>query len=110
MNQYINLFYDSGWEDALEYSKGSKKKVLRDQNGAKTILLYLPENFHMDAHTHITTEQHFVLRGEYTIEDKVYPEGTYQIFQPHESHGPFDSKKGALILVVWDPYPVVEKE
>ena len=30
MKEQLNLFYDSGWEDALEYSQGSKKKVLRD--------------------------------------------------------------------------------
>jgi len=105
MIEHINLYDDSGWEDAAGYPDGTKKKTLRDDNGAKTILLKLPENFHMPAHSHITAEQHFVIRGEYTSEGKVYGEGTYQFFKAHENHGPFQSDKGALILVVWDPYP-----
>jgi len=51
-----------------------------------------------------TTEQHFILKGEYKSEGKVYKEGDYQVFSAHENHGPFESKKGALVLVVWDPY------
>jgi hypothetical protein len=105
MMENKNLFHDSEWEDAAEYPAGTKKKTLRDEKGAKTILLSLPERFHMEAHAHITTEQHFVLRGDYKIGDTKYPEGTYQIFRAHENHGPFDSENGALILVVWDPYP-----
>ena len=58
----------------------------------------------MAPHTHITTEQHFVLSGQYTSEGKVYPKGSYQIFFPHEDHGPFESKNGALVLVTWDPF------
>lgn len=103
MEPKANLFSDTGWEEADGYQSGTKQKVLRDEKGARTILLKLPGKFRMAPHSHITTEQHFVLQGEYTIKDDVYPAGTYQIFRPHQEHGPFESKEGAMILVVWDP-------
>jgi hypothetical protein len=105
MEEQANLFSDLGWEEGGEIYPGAKKKVLRDEGGAKTILLSLPDNFRLEAHEHAVTEQHFVLRGEYKWGDKLIPEGSYQIFHPHETHGPYESNKGTLILVVWDPAP-----
>ncbi|MGC9470073.1 MAG: cupin domain-containing protein [Bacteroidales bacterium] len=104
MKETINVYNDSHWEDASEYPSGTKKMVLRDEKGAKTILLKLPEGFYMAPHSHVTTEQHFLIDGEYISEGKTFLSGTYQKFDAHETHGPFESKKGALILVVWDPY------
>lgn len=101
MKAIKNLYDDSNWIEAREYPKGTLKKVLHDDHGVKTILLKLPENFYMDPHSHITAEQHFVLKGQYTSENKVYPEGTFQSFEAHEDHGPFESKKGAIVLVTW---------
>jgi hypothetical protein len=68
-----NVFDSKGWEKAEGYPDNTKIKTLRDENGTKTILLKLPKNFHMVAHTHIFNEQHMVLRGEYKSEGKVYP-------------------------------------
>jgi len=104
METTINLFDDSGWRDAQEYPEGTRKKVLRDEQGAKTVLLKLPGKFYMDSHAHVTAEQHVILKGEYISEGKVYHEGTYQNFKAHENHGPFESKHGALVIVIWDPY------
>jgi anti-sigma factor ChrR (cupin superfamily) len=56
----------------------------------------------MDSHTHIYDEQHMILEGEYESEGKVFPSGTYRLIPAHKDHGPFSSKKGALILVIWD--------
>jgi len=99
-----NLFEDIKWQDATEYAAGTKKKVLRDQDGAKTILLKLPQGFYMAPHSHITAEQHILLKGEYISDGKLYSTGTYQKFEAHEEHGPFESKNGALVIVIWDPY------
>jgi len=104
MRSLINLFDNSHWEDANGYPEGTKRKVLRDEDNRKTILLKLPKGFKMGAHSHITTEQNFVLEGEYSSDGEVYPAGSYQIFSPHDEHGPFVSKNGALILVVWDSF------
>ena len=103
MKNLMNLYDDLNWENANEYSSETKKKILRDENGAKTILLKLPKKFYMAPHSHITTEQNFVLEGEYISKGKKYPIGSYQIFAPGDEHGPFESKNGALILVIWDP-------
>lgn len=103
MKNLINLYDDKSWENANEYADGTKRKVMRDENGAKTILLKLPKGFKMAPHSHITVEQHFILEGEYISQNKTFSAGTYQIFYPHEHHGPFESPKGALILVIWDP-------
>ena len=104
MINLLNLFNDLNWEEADNYPEGTLRKVLRDENNARTILLKLPKGFKMESHSHITTEQHFVLKGAYTSEGLTCPEGSYQIFNAHEEHGPFKSENGALILVVWDPY------
>ncbi len=103
MKNFVNLFQDFDWEDAKNYPKGTKRKVLRDENNHRTILLKLPEGFKMGSHSHITTEQHFVLKGEYSSEGKTFPEGSYQVFSAGDEHGPFISENGALILVIWDP-------
>jgi hypothetical protein len=57
----------------------------------------------MEGHSHTTVEQHIVLKGEYESEGKVYKAGTYRLIPKHETHGPFKSSKGAVILVTWDP-------
>ncbi len=102
MKNLMNLYDDLNWVNADEYFAGTKKKVLRDGEEGKTILLKLPENFFMPPHSHITVEQDFVIEGEYKSNGKVYPAGSYQIFSPGDEHGPFESEKGALILVIWD--------
>jgi len=104
MKTFINLFDDSNWEDANDYPKGTKRKVLRDEDNRKTVLLKLPKGFELGSHSHITAEQHFVLEGAYTSDGNVYPAGSYQIFSPHDEHGPFKSENGALVLVIWDSF------
>jgi len=103
MKNLMNLFEDSNWEDAKGYVTGTKRKVLRDEDNRKTILLKLPKGFKMGSHSHITAEQHFVLKGEYKSDGKVYPVGSYQLFSAGDEHGPFESENGALVLIVWDP-------
>jgi anti-sigma factor ChrR (cupin superfamily) len=107
MKNFIDLFDDSGWIIADEYPEGTMMKTLRDTDGGKTILLKCPENFKMGSHTHVVTEQHLVVRGSYTSEGKTYSAGSYQMYYPHEEHGPFESREGALILVVWDPVTAI---
>jgi len=103
MKKIMNLFDDLNWEGAEGYANGTKRKMLRDENNGKTMLLKLPPGFSMAPHSHITAEQHFVLQGEYTSGGDNFPAGSYQIFSSGDNHGPFESKNGALILVVWDP-------
>ena len=105
MEKLMNLFDDEHWTDATEYPDGTKQKVLRDDDkNGKTILLKLPAGFKMAPLSHVTTEQHFVLEGEYKSDGVMYSKGAYQIHFPHEEHGPFESENGALILVIWDPF------
>ncbi len=103
MKTITNIYDDSGWTEAQEYPNGTMQKILHDDQGVRTLLLKLPKNFFMEPHAHITAEQHFVLQGEYTIGGKQFTEGTFQDIAPHEEHGPFASKKGAIILITWYP-------
>lgn len=103
MKKIMNLFDDLNWEDAEGYADGTKRKMLRDEKNGKTMLLKLPMGFKMAPHSHIITEQNFVLEGEYKSEGESYPAGSYQIFSAGDEHGPFESENGALILVIWDP-------
>lgn len=102
MENLINLFDDSGWEEAKDYPEFTLMKVLMDNEYGKTILLKLPKGFKMGSHSHVVTEQHLVLRGSYMTDGSTFTEGSFQIYNPHEEHGPFESPDGALILVIWD--------
>src|SRR4030042_2046358 len=93
------------WTDASGYPKGTKIKMLKDggPGQGKTFLRKIGKGFTMEGHSHTTVEQHVVLKGEYESEGKVYKAGTYRLIPRHETHGPFKSSKGAVILVIWDP-------
>ena len=108
MKKLMNLYDDLNWENAEEYLDGTKRKILRDDKYGRTILLKLPKGFLMAPHSHIITEQHFVLEGEYISQGESYPKGSYQIFSAGDDHGPFESKDGALILVIWDSIKISE--
>ena len=108
MKNLINLFDQINWEKAANYPEGTFKKTLRDEDGAQTILLKMPAGFRMELHSHVTTEQNLVLKGAFTYNGITYHDGSYQLFNAHEEHGPFYSKDGALVLVIWDPYKTVE--
>ena len=105
MRTVADLLKDPGWEDAETYTAGTLQKTLRDEDGAKTVILKLPAGFRMEPHSHITTEQDFILEGSYVNDGVTYSRGFYQIYYPHEDHGPFYSEEGATVLVIWDPYP-----
>ncbi|MHB1048595.1 MAG: cupin domain-containing protein [Bacteroidota bacterium] len=103
MAQSINMYEDSGWEEAAGYPAGAKRKTLRDEHGVRTMLLKLSKGFHMESHAHMYHEQHIVLDGEYESEGTVFPSGTYRMIPAHQNHGPFTSRTGAILLVMWDP-------
>ena len=54
----------------------------------------------MKPHSGIAAEQHFILKGEYISDGKVYHEVTYQSFKARGNHGPFESKHGILVPVI----------
>lgn len=108
MEKLINLYDESDWQEAPEYPAGTRKKVLHDENGFKTILLSLPVGFKMAPHSHIFREQHIIIRGSYISGGDLYQEGTYRSFEAHESHGPFESPDGAMVLVIWSSNPPVQ--
>ena len=102
MSDVIVNYNSMKWQDADEiYPQDTKIKVLRDDEGGRTVLLKLAKGFKMGGHCHIEDEQHFVLKGQYEMDGKVYPQGTYQLIHSNMTHGPFTSKTGAEVLVVW---------
>ena len=103
MKNIINIYDQLHWDEAMGYPKGTRIKVLRDENGAKTIMLKLPQEFYLESHSHVTAEQHFILEGEYESDGQIYEAGSYQLIHAHANHGPFTSKNGALVLVIYDP-------
>lgn len=102
----ITIHYEKmKWTDAPGYPEGSKIKILREggPGEGKTFLRKTRRGFKMEGHSHTTVEQHIVLKGEYESEGRVYKAGTYRLIPKHETHGPFKSSQGAVILVIWDP-------
>jgi anti-sigma factor ChrR (cupin superfamily) len=90
------------WQDAPEiYPQGTKIKVLRDDDDGRTVILKIPKGFRMEGHSHLNTEQHFILKGQYEINNEIYKQGTYQLIHPEMTHGPFTSETGAEILIIW---------
>ena len=97
-------YQEMQWEEARGYPAGTLMKVLRrnEKGESLTVLLKVREGFEMEGHSHMGTEQHFVLEGAYESEGRTYQEGSYRLIPERASHGPFRSEKGAVILVVWD--------
>ncbi|MEA3288035.1 MAG: cupin domain-containing protein [Candidatus Marinimicrobia bacterium] len=93
---------DLKWQDASEsYMRGTQIKILREDEGGKTILLKIPPGFRQESHSHLRTEQHYVIQGAYEMGSTPCPEGTYQLIHKDSTHGPITSKAGAVILVIW---------
>jgi len=91
------------WQDAGNmYPPGTKIKVLRDDEGGKTVILQLPAGFRMESHSHTKNEQHYVLKGQIELGGGTFGEGTYQLVHARASHGPFTSEAGAVVLVIWN--------
>lgn len=97
----LSINYESmDWGDARGYPPGTQIKYLRKSGHSETFLLKLPAGFSMQDHAHISTEQHFVLQGDYISDGQSYGVGSYRLIPAHANHGPFVSKNGALVLVV----------
>ncbi len=62
----------------------------------------IAKRIYMAPHSHTVTEQDFVLEGKYTVDGEEFVKAPNQIYSPHDEHGPFESKEGALVLVIWD--------
>lgn len=103
MNEVSINYHEMDWTEATGYPTGTKMKILREEGSAKTFLLKLPAGFDMEAHAHMATEQHLVLEGEYESGGQKYGPGTYRFIPSRINHGPFTSKNGAEILVIWEP-------
>jgi anti-sigma factor ChrR (cupin superfamily) len=89
------------WGEAVAYPRGTMVKVLRDEGEARSILLKLPPGFEMEVHSHTCCEQHFVLEGRYEAAGMEYGPGAYRRIPAHTDHGPFFSREGAVVLVIW---------
>jgi anti-sigma factor ChrR (cupin superfamily) len=91
------------WKDASGYPQGAQEKVLSvgSDMAPRTILLKMPPGWSMDSHSHTHTELHLVLEGEYESQGETFSSGTFRIIPKEVGHGPFATKTGATILIVW---------
>jgi len=94
---------DIKWESALSYPKGAEEKVLcvGSDMAPRSIILKVPPGWSMNSHSHSHTELHYVLEGEYGSQGETYPSGTFRIIPKEVDHGPFTTKTGATIMVIW---------
>ena len=91
------------WREAKEYPPGAMEKVLNDGSGKapKSCLIRIGPGWEMDEHAHVYTELHYVLEGEYESQGRIYPAGTFRMIPKHVNHGPFKTRTGVTILVIW---------
>ena len=94
---------DIDWQPAEAYPAGAMQKVLHDGSDStpQSVLLKIPPGWMMDEHTHLHTEMHYVVDGEYESCDQVFPAGTFRLIPAHTNHGPFTTLEGAVVLVIW---------
>ena len=90
------------WQPAEGYPAGAMQKVLHDgSDGApRALLLKMQPGWMMHEHSHVHSEIHYVLEGEYESHNKVYPEGSIRMIPEHADHGPFTTLRGAVVLVI----------
>jgi len=110
INEKTINYEEMEWEEAKGYPAGTKIKVLRHHGEIKTFLLKLPVGSLMEAHCHTAPEQHFILEGEYQVDGKTFSKGFYRYIPGEVTHGPFTSKSGATLLVIWDPFVSIDTE
>jgi len=103
MNAVSVNMNDMEWRPAEGYSSGAEEKVLSvgGSIAPRTILLKIPAGWSMDNHSHIFTEQHYILEGEYESKGETYSSGTFRVIPKEVEHGPFTTKTGATILITW---------
>ena len=94
---------DIEWKDAIGYPPGAQEKVLNSgsEMSPRSILLKLPPGWSMDSHSHSHTELHYVMEGNYESGNKIHASGTFRIIPKEVEHGPFTTKTGAIILIIW---------
>jgi len=94
---------DDQWQAARSYPAGAEEKVLAagDSTTPRAIVLKIPPGWSMDAHSHIFAELHYIIDGQYESQDETYPAGTFRLIPEEIEHGPFSTKTGAVILVIW---------
>ncbi len=91
------------WEVADGYPEGAMQRVLDEgsDSSPRSILLRIEPGWAMTEHSHVFTELHYVLEGEYESDGEVHQAGTFRLIPRHTNHGPFSTSTGAVILIVW---------
>jgi len=95
---------DIPWERSESDPQGLQRKVLRrgSDDKPRVALLKLDAGFEVPGHAHDLAENHFVLEGMYESQGREYPAGSYHRIPAHATHGPFRSRGGALLVVMWE--------
>jgi hypothetical protein len=94
------------WSEAKQSFPGDVfLKTLREEskNGAKTIIVKIPEGGQITSHNHLGLVQHLILEGSYECDGEVCTQGTYRIMEPHSDVATITSVTGAVVLVIYDP-------
>ncbi len=99
----INYKQDVEWQDALEPLAGAQIKLLREEGKKKTFILELPKDFKGTAHTHSTTDQHFILEGAYRSNGNTFNAGAYRLIPAGNAYDALTSEHGAVVLVIQEP-------
>lgn len=102
MKEIYKSANDIDWQPAEGYPAGAMIKVLNDGSDStpRTFLLKIEPGWMMNAHSHVYTEMHYVLDGDYESHDKVYPAGSFRVIPAQTDHGPFTTLGGAVVLVI----------
>jgi anti-sigma factor ChrR (cupin superfamily) len=93
---------DIDWRPAEGYPEGAMQKSLYDGSdlALRCMLLKVQPGWTMGEHSHIGTEMHYILEGEYSNRGKTFSAGSFAVIPAHTNHGPFNTAQGAVILVI----------
>lgn len=86
-----------------EWSPGDRPGVeilrLHEFGTERVALVRLAPHTRLDAHTHGSGEEVFVIEGGYRDEDGEYPAGSWVRTPPGSKHAPYTDSSGALVYV-----------
>jgi len=95
------------WKESHRHAAGAEvKELLSDKDkGITAILLKIEPGWQMSEHGHVLTEIHYVLEGEYESQGKTFSAGAFRVIPKETDHGPFSTRNGATIFVLWVDIP-----
>ena len=105
MDKKVVFTPEMAWTQQNYFPEDIGVKVLREDDacGARTLLVRIPPEGEIPAHSHRGVVQRYVLEGRCEIGEGDFAAGSFSLLPEHCDVGPMKSRDGATVLLVYDP-------